>query len=66
MPTGPPDWCEQLTGDRDETFSVVLTRNWRLIFAVDHDPIPRRQDGGIDRQRVTAIRLVEIVDYHKR
>jgi plasmid maintenance system killer protein len=64
VPIGPPDWLEQLKGDRDEQFSVVLTRNWRLIFEIDHDPIPRREDGGIDLENVTAIRLVEVVDYH--
>jgi proteic killer suppression protein len=66
VPHGPPDWCEQLTGDRDEQFSVVLTKNWRLIFEVDHHPIPRRPDGGIDLERVTAIRITEIIDYHKK
>ncbi|SRR6266849_223615 len=64
VPRGPPDWLEQLTGDRDEQFSVVLTKNWRLIFEIDHNPIPRRDDGGIDLDRVTAIRFVEVVDYH--
>ena len=66
VPRGPPDWLEQLTGDRDEQFSMVLTRNWRLIFEVDHDPIPRRDDGGIDLDQVTAIRLIEVVDYHRK
>lgn len=66
VPRGSPDWLEQLKGDRDEQFSVVMTRNWRLIFEVDHDPIPRLKDGGIDLDRVTAIRFVEVVDYHER
>jgi toxin HigB-1 len=64
VPRGPPDWLEQLKGDRDEQFSVVLTKNWRLIFEIDHDPIPRREDGGIALDRVTAIRFIEVVDYH--
>jgi proteic killer suppression protein len=64
VPKGPPDWLEQLKGDRNEQFSVVLTKNWRLIFEVDHNPIPRRDDGGIDLDKVTAIRIVEVVDYH--
>jgi proteic killer suppression protein len=51
-------------GDRDEQFSVVLTRNWRLIFEINHDPIPRLEDGGIDLEKATAIRFVEVVDYH--
>ena len=63
VPRGPPDWLEQLKGDRDEQFSVVLTRNWRLIFEIDHDPIPRLGDGGIDLEKVTAIRFIEVVDF---
>jgi len=64
VPIGPPDWLEQLKQDRDEQFSVVLGKNWRLVFKVDHDPIPRRTDGGIDREKVTAIHFIEVVDYH--
>jgi plasmid maintenance system killer protein len=66
VPMGPPDWLKQLKGDRDEQFSVVLTRNWRLIFEVGDDPIPRLDDGGIDLENVTAIRFIEVVDYHRK
>jgi toxin HigB-1 len=66
VPRGPPDWLEQLKGERDEQFSVVLTKNWRLIFDVDQVPIPRLSDGGIDLDKVTAIRFIEVVDYHKK
>ncbi len=65
VPTGPPDWLEQLKADRDEQFSVVLNGNWRLIFAVDHAPVPRLKDGGIDRDKATSIRFSEVVDYHR-
>src|SRR5262245_6924500 len=61
VPRGPPDWLEQLKGDRDEQFSVVLTKNWRLIFVVGHNPVPRLNDGGIDLDNVTAVHFVEIV-----
>jgi toxin HigB-1 len=64
VPKGPPDWLEQLKGDRKKQFSVVLTKNWRLIFEVAQDPIPRREDGGIDLGKITAIRFIEVVDYH--
>ncbi|MDI3470719.1 MAG: hypothetical protein OJF62_002782 [Pseudolabrys sp.] len=66
VPKGPPDWLEQLTGNRDEQFSVVLNKNWRLIFEIDQNPIPRLPDGGIDLNSVTAICVIEVVDYHKR
>lgn len=41
-----------------------LWGQYRLVFTPDHDPVPRLDDGGIDRASVRAIRIEEIVDYH--
>jgi len=35
-----------------------------MIFEVANNPIPRKADGGVDLAAVTAIRVVEIKDYH--
>ena len=59
-----PGRCEALTGDRAGTFSVRLDKNYRLIFEPADDPIPLEPDGGIERARVTRIRILEVVDYH--
>ncbi|MEO0809481.1 MAG: type II toxin-antitoxin system RelE/ParE family toxin [Pseudomonadota bacterium] len=64
VPNGPPDRCHQLHENRDEHFAVVLRRNWRLEFQVDHSPIPRKNDGGIDLNQVTSIKILGVVDYH--
>jgi proteic killer suppression protein len=64
VPTTPPFRCHQLKADRDEQFAVDVGKSLRLVFEVGNDPIPRRDDGGIDLQRVTAIRILEVVDYH--
>jgi proteic killer suppression protein len=46
----PPRWkAHRLTGDRDGTWSLHVTRNWRLTFRVD---------------RAGAIRDVDLEDYH--
>ena len=29
-----------------------------------HDPVPRLADGGIDLGHVTAITIIEVIDYH--
>lgn len=35
-----PSWkAHQLTGDRKGTWSLFVSRNWRLTFAVDDDEI---------------------------
>ena len=30
----------------------------------DHDPVPGLPDGGLDTGQVTAVEIIEIVDYH--
>lgn len=64
VPTTPPDRRHQLVGDRDEQFAVDLVHPHRLVFEVNHEPVPRKDDGGIDAERVTAITVLDVVDYH--
>lgn len=64
VPTSKPERRHQLTQDRDETFAVDLIQPYRLIFEPNHEPIPRKDDGGIDLDRVTSITILEVIDYH--
>lgn len=64
VPTTPPDRRHQLRGDRDEQFAVDLVHPRRLVFELNHDPIPRGDDGGVDTEQVTAIMIIDVVDYH--
>jgi proteic killer suppression protein len=64
VPTAKPVRCHQLTQDRKGGFAVDLIANWRLTFRPDHDPVPRLSDGGIDTASVTAIRIIDVEDYH--
>ena len=59
-----PGRCHELTGDRRGQLSVDLDHPYRLIFAPDHNPIPRKPDGGLDWKQVTAITIIEIEDTH--
>lgn len=35
-----PTWkAHRLSGDRDGTWSLFITKNWRLTFAIDKDSI---------------------------
>jgi toxin HigB-1 len=61
---GAPGNCHQLRADRAGEFAVYLWGSYRLVFEADHDPPPLREDGGIDRTRVTRISIKEVVDYH--
>jgi len=62
--TLPGTRCHQLSTDRDEQFSVDLDGPYRLIFEVDVDPVPRRQDAGIDLDAIDAVAVIEIADTH--
>lgn len=64
VPTVPPERCHQLSQDRDEQFAVDLKHPHRLVFEVADYPVPRKADNGIDLAAVTAIRVVDVVDYH--
>jgi proteic killer suppression protein len=61
---GVPGRCHQLSAGRAGEFAVSLWGAFRLVFVPDHDPVPTLDDGGIDRDRVTAISITEVVDYH--
>ncbi len=64
VPTTPPDRRHQLSGDRHEQFAVDLVHPYRLVFEANHEPVPRSEDGGIDTERVAAITILDVVDYH--
>ncbi len=60
----PPPRCHQLSSDRGGQLSVDLEHPYRLLFIPANDPIPVKQDGGLDWAKVTEIEIVEIVDTH--
>jgi hypothetical protein len=61
---GAPGNLHALRADRRGRFSISLWGPYRLIIAPDHNPLPRLDDGGIDLYAVTAVRILEVVDYH--
>ena len=64
VPATPPDRRHRLRGDRDGQYAVDLVHPYRLIFEPNPDPLPRRADGGIDAKKVSAITIIEVIDYH--
>ncbi len=57
-----PGRCHELKGDRAGQFAIDLEHPRRLVF----EPLDgaRRADGGLDWSSITAIEIVEIIDYH--
>ena len=46
VPSTPPDRMHQLKKNRDEQYAVDLVHPDRLVFEPNHDPLPRKKDGG--------------------
>lgn len=64
VPTTPPERRHKLSGNRREQYAIDIVQPYRLIFEPTHDPVPRGADGGVDTHQVTAITILEVVDYH--
>jgi proteic killer suppression protein len=51
-------------GDRQGQLSLDLVHPQRLLFQPNHDPVPCKEDGGLDLAKVTSILVLEITDPH--
>ena len=64
VPKTPPDRCHQLKGRRKGHFALDLDKTRRLVFKPNHEHTPRLDDGSIDLNGVTAIEIIDVIDYH--
>jgi proteic killer suppression protein len=60
-----PGNCHELSSDRKGTLAISLDGPFRLIFEPAEDPPPALEDGGLDWDAVTAIRILEVENYHE-
>ena len=56
--------CHELKGALKGSFAVDLHGGWRVVFEPDHDPVPKKSDGGIDWSSVQRVLITDITDYH--
>ncbi|MHB8336766.1 MAG: type II toxin-antitoxin system RelE/ParE family toxin [Ignavibacteriaceae bacterium] len=56
--------CHELHGTREGSLAVDISGNWRIIFEPDHDPKPTKDDGGLNWNLVSQIKILEVTDYH--
>jgi len=61
----PPPRLHQLEGNRKHQFAVdIIKKSLRLVFIPVNEPLPIKQDGGIDKSKVTEIMILEVANYH--
>jgi len=51
-------------GDRLGEWSIDIQENWRICFEIDQDPIPTLDDGGVNLNKVTTIKILSVEDPH--
>lgn len=56
--------CHELKGNLGGQLAVDLVHPKRMVFKPNHDPVPVKDDGGLNWSEVTAIEVVGIGDYH--
>lgn len=64
VPTDPPPRCHPLKGDFQGCYAVDVSGNWRLIFEPIVAPNSEAESTELNTSEVTAIRILDVVDYH--
>ncbi len=59
----PPPRCHELV-NRNGVYSVDVEYPLRLLFIPANDPIPLKEDGSIERYKITEIEIIAIEDTH--
>jgi plasmid maintenance system killer protein len=60
-----PGRCHELHGNLADHLSLDLDHPYRLIFVPNHEPIPRKEDEGLDWAQVTVVKIIGIKDTHE-
>lgn len=60
----PPSRLHELTGNKKRVFSVDLEHPYRLLFKPINVCVALKQDGGLDKTKITEIEIIDIKDTH--
>ena len=60
----PQTRCHELKGGHSGNLSVDLEHPYRLLFRPANEPTTRKDDGGLDWDRVTVIEILGVEDTH--
>ena len=57
--------CHELSGNLKGKLAISTSGNRRIIFEPSDNPVPVKEDGGLDWSKVTEIIITDIdIDYH--
>lgn len=56
--------CHPLKGDMTGEWAVEVSGNYRMLFRLDHKPIPKNENNSINTDLITKIEILGIEDYH--
>ena len=56
--------AHELSGNRAGQISLDVKHPYRLIIVPDHGENPRKEDGGLDWNRVTKVMILGVEDTH--
>jgi len=65
IPAQRPTRRHALSGKRKGQYAIDAKHPFRIILEPADDPVPVREDGSVDLQRVTSIRIQGVEDYHR-
>lgn len=63
-PYSPPHRCHELVGNLKGLLSVDLDHPYRLLIKPMNNPLPMREEGGLDWSKVTDIEIQRVEDTH--
>ena len=65
LQTLPQVRAHELSGNRDRQISLDVKHPYRLLIVPDYSDPPRKEDGGLDWDKVTKVRVLGVEDTHE-
>jgi proteic killer suppression protein len=56
--------AHELKGNRAGQISLDVKQPYRLLIVPDHEETPLKQDGGLDWQEITKVKILGVEDIH--
>ncbi len=45
-------------------WSIDIYKNWRILFTIDQDPLPKFDDGGLNLKAIHILKIESVEDPH--